>query len=263
MPLKPLTWLVLVPVWAVLAWLPAKAEPVLEKEIIEPAAITEAIELEKRIDAQSALPAPAHTPWFEVREGDVPVVVSAPHATMPFREGKYRFADGAGTAALAVLLHELCGVTCIYTTFESPSDPNFYDDNAYKAALLGLLERHHAVLVLDLHGSHPYRPYDLDFGTMEGRSVLGHDHLVPELAACLRREGLVNLSSNYFAASTNATVTRFASAHGVPAVQLEMNSTWLSPDRGDLEAHRFAQLLEALVRFVNVQKARLAAEGKR
>jgi len=258
--MKSLPWVIVL----FLATLTGRASPplVLEKEIIDPATITAAIEVEKQIDGQSSTPAPADAPWFEVQEGTVPIVVSAPHATMPFREGKYRFADGAGTAALALALHELCGVTCIYTTFESPSDPNFYDDNAYKAALQTLLGKHHATLVLDLHGSHPYRPYDVDFGTMEGKSLLGHDALVPELAACLEREGLLNLSSNYFGASKNQTVTKFASAHGVPAIQLEISSTWLGPDRGDLEAHRFSQLLEALVRFVNAQRAHPVADGK-
>ena len=41
---------------------------------------------------------------------------------------KRRFADGVGTASLAVALHKLTGATVIYTTHASPSDPNYYHD---------------------------------------------------------------------------------------------------------------------------------------
>jgi hypothetical protein len=45
-------------------------------------------------------------------------------------------------------------------------------------------------------------------------------------------------------------VTKFVSERGVPAMQLEINATWLEPGADALRAHRFAQLLEGLVRFV-------------
>src|SRR5262245_20263548 len=74
--------------------LPAKA-------VIDVPDVREAIEIEKQTDANSGSSAPAGTQWFEILEGPTPVIVTAPHATKPFREGQYRFADGGGTAALA------------------------------------------------------------------------------------------------------------------------------------------------------------------
>ena len=48
-------------------------------------------------------------------------------------------------------------------------------------------------------------------------------------------------------------MTRFVSGQGVPCVQLEFNATWMLPPNGDqanaLQNQRFAQLLQALVRF--------------
>jgi hypothetical protein len=57
------------------------------------------------------------------------IIVTAPHATMPFLEGQYRFADGEGTAALAKLPNELPRATVVFTVFESPSDPNYHDNS--------------------------------------------------------------------------------------------------------------------------------------
>lgn len=97
--------------------------------------IEQAIELINLLDSRVGQPIPEGTNWFEVLPGSVPVILTAPHATRPFGERGFRFADGGGTAALAVAVHKLCGVTVIHTTFDSPSDPNFYDDNAFKNTL--------------------------------------------------------------------------------------------------------------------------------
>ncbi|WP_337882250.1 hypothetical protein [Chromobacterium haemolyticum] len=105
------------------------------------------------------------------------------------------------------------------------------------------------LLVLDLHGSHPYRPYDVDFGTLNGASLLGKPELQQRLELSLRQQGVLNVSDNYFAASKHQTIAKFASRLGVPAIQLEISSTWLTPSDSNLAAHRFAQLLQALVRY--------------
>jgi hypothetical protein len=234
--------------------LPAAAPHALpDRAIVEVAEITEAVKIEKEINAHSEAQAPNGSSWFEVVEGKVPVIVTAPHATKPFREGQYRFADGGGTAALARMLNKLAGVTVVYTTFASPSDPNYYDDNAFKATLDALIKSKQPVLVLDLHGSHPYRPYDVDLGTMNGQSLLGKDSLVVDIVKTLRAEGMINISSNYFAAAKNQTITKFVSARGVPAIQLEISSTWLAPSQDNLSAHRFSQLLQALVKYINAE----------
>jgi hypothetical protein len=139
----------------------------------------------------------------------------------------------------------------IYTSYKSPSDPNYYDDNPYKAALAALLASKKPRLVLDLHASHPNRPYDVDFGTMGGASLLGDTSLLSRLADDLRREGLTNFSQDRFAASLKPTVTKFVVARGVPCIQLEISSTWTTTEKdSDWRAHRFAQVLEGLTRFI-------------
>ncbi len=193
-----------------------------------------------------APPAPGE-PWFRVLPGRSGVLVTAPHATGQTREGQIKPADG-GTGSLAVMVNALAGTRAIYTTRLSPADPNFYDDNEFKQALARAIDERRPRVVLDLHASDSGRPYDVDFGTMAGTSLPGD--LLSRLAASLRAEGPVAFSQDFFAAARNRTVTRFAAARGVPAVQLEINATWLPGARaGDPGRQRFAQLLQALVRF--------------
>lgn len=221
-----------------------------EKALITPDHVKEAIELQKEEDKNQDVEPGEGEAWFNVVLGDSPIIISAPHATQPFREGQYRFSDGGGTAALAVTLGKLTNSTVIYTTKASPSDPNYYDDNAYKTKLAELIKSKKPKVILDIHGSHPFRPYDVDIGTMDGRSLLGKDSLVTSLISALRNEGVSNFSNNYFGASKNQTVTKFGSSNGVPTLQLEITSVWMVPSDGNFEAHRFSQMLQGLVRFV-------------
>jgi hypothetical protein len=201
-------------------------------------------------------------PWLRVLPGRSGVLVTAPHATAPTREGQPRGVD-TGTGSLAVMLNALAGTPAILTTRLSPSDPNYYDDNEFKRTLARLIEERRPRLVLDLHASHSSRPYDVDFGTMGGTSLGLAPELLPRLAQALRAEGMASFSQDYFAASRNRTVTRFVAARGVPAVQLEVNATWLlRPGARDVPRQRFAQLLQGLVRFAAAVDGRALPERR-
>lgn len=231
--------------------LPVEARVEITRAIVDVPDITNAISLTKELDARKGEPIPEGVNWFEIKRGTLPVIVTAPHATRPFREGEYRFADGGATGALAAALHAICGITAVYTTYDSSSDPNFYDDNEFKASLAELITEVKPVLLLDVHASHPYRPYDVDLGTMKGASVLGDALLVPSLADSFAKQGVLSISLDWFSASRNRTIIKFGSARGVPSVQLELSKTRMDPDADDLAAHRYAQVTEALVEFLS------------
>ena len=227
----------------------APSYPTLTRAVVTTEDVERSIEDERALAASSArLPGPGEA-WFTVLDGCAEVLVTAPHATRPMRDGQLRFAD-SGTGALAIAIHRLTGARTIYTNMASPSDPNYYDDNAFKAAVARALSTPRPLVVLDLHASHAYRPYDVDFGTMGRASLLGREDLLAGLAAALAREGPTNQSLDYFAAARNETITKWVSARGVPAIQLEISATCLSPGAGAMEAHRYAQLLQGIVRFI-------------
>lgn len=210
--------------------------------------MTEALRFEARLRPMyRALPRRGQ-PWFQLLSGRSRVLATAPHATAAIRNGRMRGPD-TGTGWLAWMLHRLAGVTVLHTTCASPSDPNFYDDNDFKRRLAVRLRRQRPTLVLDLHGSHFSRPFDVDLGTMHGRSLNGRDDLRTQLRDTLVAAGVTELSDNFFPAARNATVTRWVARTGVPCMQLEVQSTWLNPGRDRIRAHKSARLLGALVRF--------------
>ena len=226
------------------------AQPPYKKAIVEPSDVENAIKIANELDSRKDQVPPEGVSWFEIKRGALPAIVTAPHATQPFREGKYRFSDGGATGGLVVALQAICDITVVYTTYDSPSDPNYYDNNEFKSSLASLISEVKPVLLLDLHASNPYRPYDVDVGTMNGSSLLGDNLLIPHLIDAFSKEGILSISVNRFAAAKDQTVTKYASSKGVPSVQLEFSATRTSPATDALAAHRFAQTLQALAEFL-------------
>ena len=203
----------------------------------------------QRFKARARVLPPPGTEWHEFLEGAAPVLVTAPHATAQLREGRLKGSD-LGTGALAVVLHHLAGTPTLYTTWASPSDPNYYDDNPFKAVLARRVQTRKPSVVLDLHASREDRPYDVDFGTLRGAALQGRPALATRLASRLRAAGLREISDNAFPGERQATVVRFLHARGIPCIQLEINARWLRPEKGPLEMARFLSLARALADFV-------------
>ncbi|NKC17003.1 MAG: ketol-acid reductoisomerase [Gammaproteobacteria bacterium] len=216
---------------------------------ISAAHIATAVRFESRLRPRYFSLAHSGEPWFRLLRGSVPVLLTAPHATAAMRHGHWHGPDD-GTGWLAYMLHRLAGASVLHTTRGSPSDPNYYDDNAFKAAVKHELAVRAPKIVLDVHGCHWSHPFDIDLGTMHGRSLLGQSEMLHRLRSALRAEGLSRLSDNRFPAARNATVTKWVADHGTPCVQLEVQSTWLHPQRDRNRAHRSARLLQGLSRYI-------------
>jgi hypothetical protein len=220
------------------------------KAIVTPATIESLILWEKTISATCSIPPPTNCRWFEYRKGTKNILVIAEHATAQMRDGKMKQADG-GTGPIALELNKLLNVPILYTTYLSPSDPNYYDRNEFKDTLAKIVTELKPILVLDLHGSHPFRPYDIDFGTMNGKSYLTRKDFLDSLKIVFSNEGLINQSQDYYSAEKNQTITKFIFGKAIPCIQLEINSNYLSPALGNMYGQKTAQLLEALLRFIS------------
>ena len=133
----------------------------------------------------------------------------------------------------------------------SASNPNNNDTHIYKETLEKLIREVQPKLVIDLHRAHGCRPFDIDFGTLDGLSC--SPKTIRRLTTCLKEEGIANFSSNYFPANKTKTVTKWVHKLGVEAVQLEINAMWLELDGSWQDLHHFAQLLQGLSEFILTQ----------
>ncbi|MFI8527661.1 N-formylglutamate amidohydrolase [Promicromonospora sukumoe] len=159
------------------------------------------------------------------------VVVTAPHATNHERDGGTKLAD-RGTGGLAVLLAELTGCTAL-VALGAGGDANYDDEHPLKERLAEL----RPTVVVDLHGMRSRPGSDVDLGT-------GSGPVPPAVVSALRDSDLRVTTNEVFSAMRPTTVTAFAQAHGISAVQVEIGAHLRLPS-GTPESQ--SQLVTALV----------------
>ncbi|MGN0070366.1 MAG: hypothetical protein ACI361_00830 [Atopobiaceae bacterium] len=191
-------------------------------------------ELEERFSCESYA---GKGPELLVEEGSIPVLVSAPHAVTQTREGADKRAEIL-TGALALWLHETCGVHIFCRAKADGHDPNFdaFEENSYQQELVRYCQEHHVSCVVDLHGASAEHAFGIDIGTASTpqdlhASLLGHGFLLDLMdAALVSTVGTLSLfdeaivHDGRFAAAGAHTIARNVSERAqVPALQIEVN----------------------------------------
>jgi hypothetical protein len=179
-------------------------------------------------------------PEFLYVEGDIPVLLSAPHGAVHTRKGKEKEEDEF-TAGLARLLGELTGAHVLYARRKSLCDPNYYPGGAYKRLLETVCRSSNISFILDIHGTSSRRPFGIELGTACGQSCPDHKAL---LVGVLEKHGFCETNppgptrlwiDRLFTGGGSErieTVTRFAWKRlGIPAAQVEINGHLRIPHR--------------------------------
>ncbi|UCC86880.1 MAG: hypothetical protein JSV81_18805 [Anaerolineales bacterium] len=175
-------------------------------------------------------PAPGQAS-FRYRPGTRPVLISAPHGALHWRQNQWKGEDEY-TAALAHVLAEQTGAHALYTVRRIRPDPNFEDDSDYKRTLARLLREQGIELVLDLHGARRRRDFGLELGTMSGTTCPDYQATIIQY---LEWQGFVRDHSRsldrlwvnclFKGGSRQRTVTRFVWEQcGINAAQIEINA---------------------------------------
>lgn len=179
--------------------------------------------------------------------GDLPVLVSAPHAVRHIRHKKIKPSDEF-TGSMAFLLNKLTGCYSIAVTKLYGGDPNFDSPCIYKETLKTLVAENRFSLVIDLHGASREHTFDVDLGTKRGASLLGNTRHIEDLKKRLKEFGIGNISENYFTVSGNSTVTDYVSSQlKVPCIQIEINKKYRVPHQNPRD---YSILVGALAAFI-------------
>lgn len=178
-------------------------------------------------------------PPFTVAKGELPVMISAPHAVSQLREGRVKPSDDF-TGALSLAVANLSGCNAIVANRYDACDPNWdpFENCAYKQALAKIVEEREIVAVLDIHGVPSASPDAIEIGSADGQTVLalpGADEfacrlLRERLAEYLVKQGkTISLNAKHAARGRN-TVTRAISREcGIVALQLEISTPFRVP----------------------------------
>ena len=216
-----------------------------ESVLVHPALVESAIRKAQNIPCHPALLLPGN---------GLPVLLTCAHGVAHLREGRIKPAD-SGTLAFAMLLAELTGASLLLTSEANLPDSNHHVATQFKQALLANVGQGATNLVVDLHGSHYWRPYDLDEGSLDGVSWRSRPAFREALRSRMAEANFILGDNSVFkaqgASASAETVTAFVHRWtNVPAVQVEISSAYLGLDTSPLAQHRSMQLANALALFI-------------
>lgn len=208
--------------------------------------------------------------------GEIPVLISAPHATAHRRRGRMK-GEEEFTAALAVLLGRQTGAHVLYTRYRSEADPNWDREAPYKLMLRRIVAQYGIRFVLDVHGMSNRYKIGMALGTMNGRSCPQRESLIADAWLAHRFQSTTERASRTFSdlkwdhfvvnhsrftgGVINHTVTRFVTESlGIGAAQIELCSTVRVVQRGRFgknpgsfrgDPHGIMRAFQALTATVN------------
>jgi len=205
--------------------------------------------IEKLIQIEAGIhyfefPEPGQMP-FVVIERESPVILSAPHGAMTFRNNHTEtwHEEDEYTAGMALLLSEICNTSVIATTWRTEdSDPNEHDEDRslYKRELRRLAQAADAHWVIDLHGAGEDSPrlfekQKVELGTGSRDEYLPvevHKVLVTILNKHLGKGVAYRNGRPGFRAEGSSRIAAFSSQSlGLHSVQIEMKPSVSVPLR--------------------------------
>ncbi len=182
-------------------------------------------------------------------KGQVPILVSAPHASVHERMHKHKRQEFY-TGATSVMLHSLTGCHTLYTNRVLEFDPNYYDDSSYKTKIAQIAKENNIRFLIDLHGTGPEKDHDCYPGTgFDNEFLLDNLVCLNALETCAELNQVSLGGLDIFPAAKQMTVTKYAArALGVPAMQLEINRKLREPDKNPED---FIKLIKFLRDFID------------
>jgi len=157
----------------------------------------------------------------EVVHGKIPVILSTPHSVNHTREdGTFKEVD-TFTGGIGQVVQRYTGCSLVYL---AGSGRGFkVRQTRYRNALRAVMpENEGRVFLIDLHGAKKGSPFDVDLGTLYGKSI--SSHFVEEIKEKFLANGISDVRENFkFSAGNKTTVTNYAYNHlKIPAVQMEV-----------------------------------------
>lgn len=188
------------------------------------------------------------------RSGARNVLVTSTHGFDHIREGVNKSADN-GSREFSHLLATSCDSHWLAVNQANEPDGNHHRDTPFKESLGDALAANDIQLVIDIHGSHCLRPFDVDVGTLHQRSWLGKNSFREALFRNLAASGFLVTDNQVFSGKGSTpsaeTVVRYCLERGVPSVQLEISSAFMAELDSRMALHQHAKLANALANFIS------------
>lgn len=171
--------------------------------------------------------------YFELIEGKIPVLLSAPHGAKCFRNAGFKEEDEY-TSSMAIKLGELTGAYVSFVKNKTREDSNHSISTKYKDAIKKLIDEKGIKFIADLHGVDTDKKYKVNVGIIDERDMkrCSCPAMKPIIEECFKsfQQPLFNL--DVYTASSPGTVTYFGkNICGIEAAQFEINAKYRIVER--------------------------------
>lgn len=204
---------------------------------------------------------------YKIICGNIPIMLSAPHAVNHFRNGQKKWAD-LWTGGIALYLQQITGCHLIYNACFAEKDPNFDapENNDYQNALKQYLKNTPVYVLLDLHGSSASREYAVELGTapspdkseqekQEDLTSLHDAKIIEDIVISTFNQNFAKLTTlkksvwknKVFSAGGQNTITKgISGTTDTACLQLEINAEYRNPDN----QAQFMALMNAMQQII-------------
>lgn len=184
---------------------------------------------------------------FTFVQGDIPIIISAPHSVKHFREGKEKVGEFM-TGALAIALNKSTGCSIIYKTKNDFTDPNYDQKHDYKTELIDLIDKYQIKMLIDLHIMSDTREPDIEIGTGTLKNINFDKNLLSIFTSIFQKANIQKVIVDKFftAGNPNTVSSSIHAATKIPCVQIEINWRLLSLDSKDNKVTTVIQVLESI-----------------
>lgn len=160
---------------------------------------------------------------YRVLSGNLPILISAPHAVNQIRGDDVRDAE----KYTGSLTRYLSNVTNSYAIFElfTHADPNNDDKHDYKNGIINLIETYNIKLLIDIHSSTFSDDTDIDIVTNLRTTLCGIDNL-PDIIKDIGNKYNIKIGENNKPnkSSENEIIAVSSFICGIPSIRLVINN---------------------------------------
>jgi hypothetical protein len=171
--------------------------------------------------------------YFGIIEGHIPILISAPHGTKHFRDGRWKGEDEY-TSSLAIKLGELTRAHVIFVKNQTKEDSNYIPNARYKDAIRKLVDERGIRFLADIHGADSRRDYKINIGIIDEKDMnaCSCPRCKPVIEESIRAFQYPLFNLDAFTAGSPGTVTSFARhSCSIEAAQLEINARYRIVER--------------------------------
>ncbi len=160
---------------------------------------------------------------FQIISGDVPILLSAPHAVKTFRGNDEKPCD-KNTGGIVEYLCQKSHVYGITRIFNDNDDPNYYNEGSsleYKKAIIELINKADIKIMFDIHGCSDGHGFGIEIGTNHGGNL--RNKQIAEIVSNAFSKVAVVSKDTLFKASLPENVSNYVHAHtNIDCIQIEI-----------------------------------------